>query len=380
MSSVARWDMSLPLSAACTLMDAEQYEMFLAELCADHEFLPSGEQVVLIVGGHYASHDQLSAFLAGVGPQDLPSSLLRQVTEKLDSAFSEFVFSSKDIESLLCLLEKEDACKAFGPTLRILLDLYIFLEQIYLSCAVAMTNVSASRRPHWWISRPHIVQEIEKWRARLRFEISQGRPLEDFLNKLNDIHSIVRVLERREAGSIKEVLVAASAICFVCAEILHARRSSSASLMLSNRATEYVLSAIAVEAGLALETVHGIKFSDGESAGVSRLLDILVASGKLGARFGNGHIFGNVNTARNQLSFTHGLSAVREEEVGLALEELRQEIRRLDPTLGWWSKVTSARPMLKASLKALGSALEFYRWVDRKAPAQVENDIRNRAN
>jgi hypothetical protein len=135
--------------------------------------------------------------------------------------------------------------------------------------------------------------------------------------------------------------------------------------MMLNRATEFILTAFALEQNLAAVDADSVALSNGESVGVNSLLKLLVDSGRVSGRFLSGHPFGVVNTSRNQLCYTHGLAQVSQADVEGAIFKTRVEIRGLDPSLGWWAKVKDIQPEMADATRLVAAALDYDRLVER---------------
>jgi hypothetical protein len=135
------------------------------------------------------------------------------------------------------------------------------------------------------------------------------------------------------------------------------------------------LTAVALDAGVAAVGADGVNRLSDDSVGVTTLIRDLVDAGKVSRSLLSGHTFNAINTSRNQLGYTHGLAQVSSADVAVALAAVGQEIRNLDPTLGWWTKVKDLRPDLADSATLIASALDYDRLVEHIDAARLRRDI-----
>ena len=221
----------------------------------------------------------------------------------------------------------------------VLLDLYALYERLFIETGAVSVEVSGTRRPGWWKSRPAIVADLERWRVRLEREAEGGRDFGAFRELLSSQHRLLRRLERRVAPNDSALFVAASALSFVSAECHVSRSFGGSSLMLLNRAVEYALCALAIENGAARFANSGVILDSGAQCSVYELLNVSDRTNSLAPNSTSRAIFQRVNTTRNQLSFTHGLARVCAKDVAGVIDEVKAAIKGLNPTSGWAAAV-----------------------------------------
>jgi hypothetical protein len=371
------WDFSLPPTSSRLIVDRDGYELLVTAF-AEEGFGPVRIEEVILVTGYLERELNLVAFLLTDGDVrriELGDPIV-DVVAHICAAFHDY---SRPYVELRAVWDARKAkmrnLEALEPILRLLLEFYADVESSYLACAVVDVTVTHSRRPPWWASKPSIVSKMERWKRILAFEITNGRSVGVLLDKINAMHTVLRSLEKSAARQSADVFVAASAFCYCCAEIQHRRGLPGISLMMLNRAVEYILTALALDAGLASVRSDTILLVSGGPIGVSSLIRSLVDAGKVAPNMLSGHPFNAVNTSRNQLGYTHGLAEVSSVDVAAVLGVVGQEIRNLDPTLGWWSKVKDLRPDITDSKVLVASALDFWRLIVRVDPERLRRDM-----
>lgn len=361
------WGYEVPPSAPRLIVDRSEFDLLLSAL-NDADAEPEGIEEVFVVSGYLEASRGLVAFLAAEESAS-PTGLLDPLTDMvatLCQALRDYSCPSGVLRARWHeLAASGHQLGAIEQSVNLLLDYYCEIEEAYLSCAVVDVAVSASRRPAWWKSKSKLVMLVERWKRTLAFEVEHGRAVDGLLSKATSMLASLRCLEKSNAARSSEVFVAASAFCFCCAVVQSRRRSPGVALMMLNRATEFILTAFALEQGLATVAADSVSLSSGESVGVSSLLKLLVNAGRVSGSFLNGHPFGVVNTSRNQLGYTHGLAQVSQADVEAAISDTRVEIRGLDPALGWWAKVKDIQPEMTDATRHVAAALDYDRLVER---------------
>jgi hypothetical protein len=370
------WDYKVPPASSRLIVERESYELLVAAF-AEERIEPSLISEIILVSGYLEKEPNLVAFLATretctVTSQDP----LVDVVAHLCSALRNYSRPHIELRAMWDAqkLQARDLT-ALEPILKLLLDFYAEVESAYLACAVVDVAIAQSRRPPWWGSKPTVVSKMERWRRTLTLEIGLGRSVEVLLDKVNSMLSVLRYLEKNAARKTTDVFVAASAFCYSCAEIQHRRGFPGISLMMLNRAIEFILTAVSLDAGVAALGADGIILSSNDLLGVSSLIRGLVDAGKVSRSLLSGHTFNAINASRNQLGYTHGLAQVSSADVAVALAAVGKEIRNLDPTLGWWSKVKDVRPDMADSAALVASALDYDRLVEHVDATRLRRDM-----
>jgi hypothetical protein len=360
LSKAYEWDMNFPPRQLRIMLGQDEFEeLFLAELRRDWTWLTPAH-IVYVASGTFRHRHDLVDLLAGAGTS--PGYATDPLTSLVVSLIYNYGRSVATAQELVLawseVQKREDEYAAFIPSLGLLVEFYLFLDELYVSCGVISLQVGLQRRSPWWQSRPELVVELERWRKRIKRESEDGRQLASFAVKLEQIYSVLRNLERSASPVHSECFVCASALCFASAEIQLGRGAPSAALMLANRASEYLLTAVAVSTNLAGLDGRGVLLRGNSNVGVRDLANALIEEGELG-RSKKTDVLLAVNATRNQLSFTHGLGHVRAEDVRDTLTQLANILRSLNPELGWWSKLVGLRPQLVDARVAVGRLLEF---------------------
>lgn len=348
------------------MLDEEQFDILLAELQSAENFQIPKNLVLYVAKGHLRGQIDTVGVLGGlVSAPDLARTPVSQLVARVLSGFSGFQYSSRELRAPWDALKQTSdlSVTLFQPALDLIIELYEFLESVYSDCSSVETDLSITRRPPWWSSRPKVVADIEKWRKRFQVERNAGRPVSTILSKLDAMHVVLKELQRSVAPKDADPFVVASAMCFVGSERALARGAQNPALMLALRAVEYLLTAIAFNANLARYTPNGIKLTSGEDLGVIKLVDLLVNSSVLPVTFQTGHLFGELNSARNQLTLTHGFAGVSALKLEGALRALSPILRSLGTGHGWWSKVRTLQPSPSEASSFLQEIFEFDRLV-----------------
>jgi hypothetical protein len=367
MSWPVPWGYEVPPLQPRLIVDSGEFELLLASF-NDVDAKPEAIEEVLVVSGHLVNSKGLVAFLAAEESASPPERLdpLTDLVATLCQALRDYSCPGAMLRARWTELKASGhQLEAVETSVNLLLDYYCEVEEAYLSCAIVQVAVTASRRPAWWRSKSKLVMLVERWKRTLAYEVAQGRAVDGLLTKANSMLATLRFLEKSNASRSSEVFVVASAFCFCCAVVQSKRRCPGVALMMLNRATEFILTAFALEQGLATVAIDSVSLSSGESVGVSSLLKLLVDAGRVSGTFLNGHPFGVVNTSRNQLGYTHGLAQVSQADVEAAIHDTRVEIRGLDPSLGWWAKVKDIQPEMADATRHVAAALDYDRLVER---------------
>lgn len=362
------WGYEIPPSTPRLIVGRSEFELLLAAL-KEANIKPEGIEEVFVVSGYLESATGLVALLAAqedFGSPPGPLDPLSDMVAALCQALRDFACPSGLLRAKWLELEASGhQLGAIERPVNLLLDYYCEIEGAYLSCAVVDIAISASRRPAWWKSKSKLVFLIERWKRTFAFEVDNGCAVDGLLSKATSMLASLRSLEKASTERTSEVFVVASAFCYCCAVVHSRRHSPGVALMMLNRATEFILTAFALEQGLASVGADNISLSSGESVGVSSLLKLLVNAGRVSGTFLNGHPFGVVNTSRNQLGYTHGLAQVLQADVDAAISKTRIEIRGLDPALGWWAKVKEIQPEMADASRHVAAALDYNRLVEK---------------
>lgn len=342
-------------------MRREEYELLIAEMLKTNGECEDVKEI-LIVDGYLAENLDLVSYLRSERERSvfLTDAPLLVIVSMLRSALGTYRISHGDLRQLWELTRSLiNNSAAFARVFDLLISFYAEIECEYIACGVVDLSILPTRRPAWWSSKPRLVGKLEKWKKILTLEIDGGANFVVLRNKVEAMLRVLRNLEKKEVKNSPDVFVSASAYSYCCAELLFCRGHFSASIMMLNRSTEFLMTAVAVDVGIVEFGVTGASMKNGDGIGVASMIRELDKSGAVTKKFTDKHIFSAINTSRNQLGYTHGLGSVSEIDARTALDDAMNELKSIDPTLGWLTKVRDVSPVIRFAEDVIEGALDF---------------------
>jgi hypothetical protein len=270
MASYVRWEYEFPPPSDRLIMRSDEYELLLAEI-ADSDRKCETVREVLVVDGYLIDNLELVIHLKSkeIGSGSPARNPLVAAAITLCAALSDF---STPHQQLRQLWESTRSAipnaAAFTRIFDLLIDLYNDIESEYIACGVVDLNITHTRRQAWWGGKSRLVKRLEHWKRLFTLEITSGTDFTIFRDKIEQMVEVLKHLEKRETHDARDVFVSASAYSFCCAELLLDRGHPSASVMMLNRATEFLLTAVAVDVGVVHLAADRAYMSSGNDIGV----------------------------------------------------------------------------------------------------------------
>lgn len=349
-----RWDYEAPPAFGTLVVAPEDVELLL--LAFKEHGVPVGDHRVLIASGHLTTSPQLLGVLEGRS-YDRASHYdpLAETVSLLIDGFASFSVGTAEIQTAWNTARKDVTLKPFVLAIDRLLQIYEFWFLLYSDCALLDLSLPAWTDPDvWWETSSSVVKALQGWRTALSAEVKAGEALQPFLQKFDDAFVIFSNLNRH-AAPYDDVFIGASVICFAASEAHLARGAGATSLMLALRSLEYLIVAVGHVAGDLRITRNRILRGSQEFKASNLIIDYR-DSGQLAKATAT--LMLDVNSARNQLTFTHGFGGISTQAVRETLKTLEDSLSKVG-SFGWLTKLRKVRASLPDPRGAIAAALSY---------------------